>query len=246
MSDLARGSVAEFIGTFALVFFGAGSIVLTQDAIGAGDLVTVAMAHGLVLTVFVTACMYLSGAQFNPAVSIGLMAIRKQGPAQTGAFILAQLLAAACGAGMIVFVFGEDLARAARVGATLPAPGLAEQATPLVVLATEVLLTFALMFVIMAAVVDERAHRLGGFCVGLVVATCIVGFGPLTGASMNPARSFGPAIYGYWDMHWVYWVAPIIGAVLAAVVYRFVWEKPDEHEPPVPPLHEGDEVAKRE
>lgn len=226
MNNLSRGCIAEFIGTFALVFFGAASIVLTQDNIGAGSLVTVAMAHGLSLVVFVTACMYISGAQFNPAVSIGLLVIGKQKAPQAFAFIAAQLVAAVCAAGALVFLLGRDMTDPVRLGATLGS--LTDAGDIKAVLGIEFLMTFALMFVIMATVVDDRAHKLGGFCVGLVVAMCIVAFGPLTGASMNPARSFGPALYGYWDMHWVYWAAPIAGAITAAVVYKVVWESGDE------------------
>ncbi|MFG0325654.1 MAG: MIP/aquaporin family protein [Phycisphaerales bacterium JB037] len=249
MNDLTRGCVAEFIGTFALVFFGAGSVVLAADlstpaASPYGGLLIVAAAHALVLTVFVTGLMYVSGAQFNPAVSLALLAIGKQSPRQAGAFIGVQLVAAACGAGAVVFVYGPEIARAAKVGATLPADAYAAASNIPRIFVTEVLLTFTLMFIILTAVVDARAHRLGGFCVGLVVATCIFGFGPVSGASMNPARSFGPALYGYWDLHWLYWFAPITGAVLAAVAYKVVWEHVEDVEPQVPPLHEGDATEK--
>jgi len=239
MNALIRGGLAEFLGTFALVFFGAGSIILTQspypDIDPHGSLVTVALAHGLVLTVFVTACFYVSGAQFNPAVSIALLAIGKQDLRTTTAYIISQLFAAVSGAGMLVLLLGRDeptrgMLEHARLGATLGLLSSGETANPFAVFGLEVLMTFALMFIILAAVVDQRAHKLGGFCVGLVVATCIVGFGPLTGASMNPARSFGPALYGHWDMHWVYWVAPIAGAVAAGLAYKHGWP-PEEATP---------------
>lgn len=252
MNQLIRGTISEFIGTFALVFFGAGSIVLTHPDIGHGNLVSIALAHGLVLTVFVTACMYVSGAQFNPAVSIALIVAGKQDVKTAFVYIIIQLIAAACAAGLLVLLIGSEITRheSVRLGATLGA--LSSGTTDadgheiigpslLGVFGLEVVQTFALMFVILAAVVDERAHKLGGFCVGLVVAMCIVAFGPLTGSGMNPARSFGPALYGFWDMHWVYWVAPIVGASLAVPVYRAVWDDP-EPDGPVPPLHEGDEV----
>lgn len=235
MTQLTRGAISEFIGTFALVFFGAGSIILTHPSIDAGSLITVAMAHALVLTVFVTACLYVSGAQFNPAVSIALIVAGKQDAKTAVVYIFAQLVAAASAAGMLVLLIGPDIARheSVRLGATLGAlttgktvDGV-EVIAPnlLAVFALEVLQTFALMFVILAAVADERAQKLGGFCVGLVVGTCILAFGPLTGSSMNPARSFGPALYGNWDMHWVYWVAPITGACLASLAYK-VWDAP--------------------
>ena len=227
MNQLSRGMVAEFIGTFALVFFGAGSIVLTGPMIDAGSLITVATAHALALAVFVTACMYISGAQFNPAVSIALVVIGKQKPKQAIAFIIAQCVAAITAAGLILVFFGSELAQAdgVRLGATLGRFSSGESANLVSLIGLEIIASFALMFVILAAVVDDRAHKMGGICVGLVVGMCIVAIGPMTGASMNPARSLGPAVFGHWDAHWVYWVAPIIGATLAALVYRTVFEE---------------------
>jgi MIP family channel proteins len=244
MNLLTRGCVAEFVGTFLFVLFGVGSIVLTKLAapgeIPAGSLLTVAVAHGLALSLVITATMYISGGQINPAVSIGLLSIGKQSVRQTGAFIASQLLGAACAAGMLVFLLGTELTEPVKLGATLGRFSSGEERNVLGVFGLEFLMTFALMFIVLAAVVDERAHKLGGFCIGLIVATCIVAFGPLTGASMNPARSFGPALYGYWDMHWVYWLAPIGGAVAAAFTYRVVWEERGEPEREVPPLREDD------
>ncbi|MEZ6242225.1 MAG: aquaporin [Phycisphaerales bacterium] len=247
MNTLARGCVAEFLGTFALCFFGIGSIVITQDSVGAGSLVTVALAHGMALVIFVTGCMYVSGAQFNPAVSLGLFSIGKQGIGQTMAFIATQLVAAACATGIIVATLGRGMTDPVHVGATVGS--LTEAGGTGEILALEAIMTFALMFVILSAVVDERAHKLGGFMVGLTVVTCIVGFGPLTGASMNPSRSFGPAMYA-WDSYnglfWVYVVAPIAGALAAAWVYKLVWEKGGVEAPesPAVPLHEGDPTRK--
>lgn len=223
-----QACVSEFIGTAALCFFGCGSMVLADPALGHGNLVSVALAFGLVLAVFVTACIYISGAQFNPAVSIALALLGKQSPRRTAAFIFTQLFAAACGVGMLTFIFNSDeqlraALEGARHGASLGPLSSGPTANLLAAFVLETLLTFTLMFVILAAVVDDRAHKNAGLWVGAVVATCIVGAGPLTGASMNPARSFGPALYGHWDAHWVYWAAPITGACLAALAYRTWW-----------------------
>ncbi|MCB9845232.1 MAG: aquaporin [Phycisphaeraceae bacterium] len=235
MPTMARGCIAEFLGTFALVFFGAGAIILTRAVVpgeaAPGSLVTVALAHGLVLGVFVPACMYISGAQFNPAVSIGLLLIGKQ-PARTAiAYIITQLIAAACAAGMLVFLLGSQLANndSVRLGATLGSFSMGETANLRGLFGLELIMTFALMFIILTAVVDKRAHKVAGVAVGMTVAMCIVAFGPLTGASMNPARTFGPAIYGHFgDHHWVYWVATILGACLAALTYRAVWQPTED------------------
>lgn len=221
-----RGSIAEFIGTFALVFFGAGSIILTHESVGAGSLVSVALAHGMILAVFVTGCMYVSGAQFNPAVSVALILIGKQSAQRGTIFIATQLLAAASAAGMLVLLLGQETANSeqVRLGATLGRYSLGETAHAGRLFGLEFLQTFALMFTFLAVTVDERAHKLGGISIGLVVAACIVSFGPLTGSSMNPARTFGPALYGNaGEHHWVYWVATTLGACAAALVYRAVW-----------------------
>lgn len=230
MNTLAKGCVAEFVGTFALCLFGCGSVVLTHDSVGDGNLITVALAFGTVLAVFVSGCMYISGAQFNPAVSIGVLILGKQSPKQALAFIVTQLIAAGCAIGMMVFLLGTDeqakaAMEATNHGASLGVLSLGERANPLAVFGIEFFMTFALMFVVLTAVVDERAHKLGGLAVGIVVAMCIVAFGPWTGASMNPARSFGPALYGHWEMHWVYWAAPIAGAVAASMVYKLAWSE---------------------
>jgi aquaporin TIP len=121
---------------------------------------------------------------------------------------------------------GDALA-AVRHGATLGALSTGEDASVVGVFVFEVIMTFALMFVILAAIVDGRAQKHAGLMVGGTVSACIFAFGPVTGASMNPARSFGPAVFGHWDMHWVYWLAPITGAALAALVYTLVFARPD-------------------
>lgn len=223
MNKLLAGCIAEYIGTFALIFFGAGSIILTAAHPGSGaNLTTVALAHGIALIVFVSGTMYISGGQLNPAVSLALVAIGKQSPKRAGAFIVAQLLAAACGAGALVALLGGEVANsmAANLGATKGS--LTASGATGAVFGLEAVMTFALMFAILSCVADERAHKLGGFAVGLTVMMCIVLAGPLTGASMNPARTFGPALYGHWDMVWVYWGAHVAGAVAAAFVYKFM------------------------
>jgi aquaporin TIP len=228
LRGLGPACVAEFLGTAALVFFGVLSIVIGHpDLGGASTLVTVALAHGLALAVFITACGYISGGQFNPAVSIGLVLAGKQPPVRAAFFIVTQLLAAACAAGLIQMVLTPEVANveaAGFLGATKGRLTMAEN-IPAVFL-IEAIMTFALMFAVIAGTVDERAPKLGGFVIGLTVAMCIMAGGPLTGASMNPARTFGPAICGgHWEMHWVYWAAPVTGASIAAVVWKVFWSK---------------------
>ncbi len=226
MNTLTRGMVAEFMGTFLFVFFGCASIIMTQKDLGAnGSLVTIALAHGLTLGVMITACMYVSGGQLNPAVSIGLVVAGKQKPVQAVAFIVAQLLAASCAAGMLQLILSPDVAnhQSVKLGATIGT--LTNHVNTQGVFLVEAIATFALMVSVLMSTVDARAHKLGGLVIGLTLAAAIMAIGPLTGASLNPARTFGPAICGsHWDMHWVYWAGPVFGASAAAFVYKVVWD----------------------
>jgi len=225
MPKIAAGCVAEFLGTFALTFFGCLAIIMTTPIGGsAGSLITIALAHALILYCFVSGCMYISGAQFNPAVSIALIVAGKQRPGQAAAFIVCQLLGSACAAGMINLILGPANVRNAdgfMVGSTIGSLTVAGSLFPLLLL--EIILTFALMLVILTSTVDDRAHKSAGLPIGLTVGACILAAGPLSGASMNPARTFGPWLFGQHPMLWVYIVAPITGACVAALVYRTFW-----------------------
>lgn len=224
MGNLSSGCIAEFVGMLLFVFIGAGSIVLGHAALGgaAVSMLTVALAHAFVLAAMVGATAHVSGGQFNPAVSIGLVVAGKQSPKQAGAFIVAQLLGAACAAGLLQLIFTPAIANDAsvRLGATIGKLTLTGNVAA--VFALEMVCSGALMFTILGAAVDKKAGSLGPLMIGLVVGACILAIGPLTGASMNPARTFGPAICGkHWDMAWVYWAAPVAGTCLAGLIYRF-------------------------
>jgi MIP family channel proteins len=228
MKGLVPGCVAEFLGTFALVFFGAGAIIVTHSnpSSGAG-LITVALAHGLILAIAITGAMYISGGQFNPAVSVALIVAGKQTPAKAVVFIVVQLFAAACAAGLLQLLLTPAVANheVPKLGATIG--DLTLKGNIKGVFGFEFILTFFLMFAVLMGTVDERAHKLGGFVIGLTVTACILAAGPLTGASMNPARTFGPAMCGdrWTSMWWVYWAAPIAGACAAGAVYKAFWKK---------------------
>jgi len=125
----------------------------------------------------------------------------------------------------MVFLLGQDetlkgAMESVNHGATLGVLSTGERAAPIAVFGLEAIMAFALVFVVLMTAVDKRAHKLGGVCIGLTVGACIVAFGPVTGASMNPARSFGPALFGHWDMHLVYWLAPLAGGAVAGLMYR--------------------------
>jgi MIP family channel proteins len=175
----------------------------------------VALSFGLIIAVMVAAVGHISGAQFNPAVSIGLLAGGKQSVHDTLFYVLTQLVAAVAAAGVLQLLHGGyGVAK----GTPIPGPDISVMQT----FVWEVILTFFLVFVVFGAAVDKRGPNVvAGAMIGLTVTVDILIGGPYTGASMNPARSFGPALIGrVWTAHWVYWVGPIVGGVLAGVIYN--------------------------
>lgn len=222
-----RNLAAEFIGTFTLIFVGAGTIVL------GGSLVVVALAHGLAIALMVSALGHVSGGLFNPALTLGLWATRRLTTLDTVTYIAVQLLGAIAGA-LLLLVFPQALRDAAQLGT--PLLGSASTLSGLVPgvkipdgvnfaqgVLVEVVLTAFLMLAVFGTALDRRGPRLGGFAIGLVITMDILAAGPLTGAAMNPARALGPALVSAtWTDHFVYWIGPVIGAVLAALLYHFV------------------------
>lgn len=212
--------IAEFLGTFFLCFAGIAAILSGTSVVGGGlGLIGIALAHGLALSVAVNAFGGVSGAHFNPAVTIAMLATGRIALPKALTYVIVQLAGATAAAAVCSSVFPAGAVAEARLGIPLPAPW----ATTGIVLAVEFVLTFLLMTAIFGTAVDSRgaAVKIGGFGIGLAVTFDILAAGPVTGASMNPARSFGPAlVYGYWDWHLFYWIAPILGAVAAAIVYE--------------------------
>jgi len=217
-----RSLVAEFLGTFFLCFAGIGAIVSTGAPVNSGaGLVGIALAHGLALSIAVNAFGGISGAHFNPAVTLGFLSTGRIGVASAGSYIVTQLIGASVAAAACLYIFPAEAVTGTRLGIPLPAPW----ATAGVVLLAEFIMTYLLMTAIYGTAVDDRgrAVKIGGFGIGLTVAFDILAGGPVTGASMNPARSFGPAfVYGIWTWHWAYWIAPLAGAIAAALVYEHV------------------------
>ena len=202
-----KNLVAEFIGTFALIFIGAGAL-----AIGSANLVGVALAHGLVIVVFIYAYGHISGTHINPAVTLGLL-------------IAGEIeFVAAIGYWVVQFLGG--ILGAVLLNALLPNPGdlgvtiLSEGVTPVQGLVTEIVLTFFLVNTIFNTAVSGKAGNFAGLAIGVTLVFCILMGGPLTRASLNPARTLGPAIVSgnYADI-WLYFVGPFIGALLAAFLY---------------------------
>ena len=217
--DIGRRLVAEFIGTFALVFVGVGAVSISPEK--GGGLLSIALAFGLTVAVMVSATLHISGGQFNPAVSLALLATGKMPARDALLYVVTQLVGAIAASFLLALLFGVE---AVRSGTPAPNPPFVA-GTALVM---EAILTFLLLFVIFGVAVDKRGPNvLAGLLIGLTVTLDILIGGPYTGASMNPARSFGPALAsGKWDAHWVYWVGPIAGGVLAAVIYNSVFLKP--------------------
>ena len=213
-------ALAEFLGTFFLCFAGIGAILSATETVGGGGgLVAIALAHGLALSVAVNAFGGISGAHFNPAVTAGMLATGRIAGGLAGVYVLAQLAGATVAAALCKAIFPAAAVSQATLGIPLPAAW----ATTGTVLTVEFILTFLLVVAIFGTAVDERgkAVKIGGFGIGLTVAFDILAGGPVTGASMNPARSFGPALVaGHWAWHWAYWVAPILGGVAGALVYH--------------------------
>jgi len=222
-----RPCLAEFLGTFYLCFAGIAAILCnTPEVGGMSGLLGIALAHGLALSIAVNAFGGISGAHFNPAVTAGFVVTGRINPGLAGCYVGAQLLGATTAAGFCRVIFPAASVSATHLGLPLPAPW----ASTGVILLTEFILTFLLMTSIFGTAVDERgkAVKIGAFGIGLTVAFDILAGGAVTGASMNPARSFGPAVeLMFWDFHWMYWVAPIAGACCAALLYENVLLKKD-------------------
>ena len=213
--DLRRRALAEGLAAFALVFAGAGAIVADAEYGGALGLVGVALVFGLVIMAMVYATGHLSGAHINPAVTLAFTVTRHFPAREALAYIAAQLAGATLGAVLLLAVWTDQ---PAELGATVPSVGSGSA------LVYETVLTAFLMFVIMAVATDTRAAgAAAAIAIGGVVALDALFGGPVTGASMNPARSFGPALVsGEWRGFWVYLAGPIAGATLGAFAYQVV------------------------
>ena len=223
-TSLSKQCVAEFIGTFALIFVGVGAIYHSAG------LLAVALAHGLTIAVMVSATGAISGGHLNPAVTFGLLIGGKMDLKRSVAYWIAQLLGAAVAGFVLLFIFtgqgdpdkGGALARTIVANGT---PDLAPKGiTTVQGVLIEAILTFFLVFVVYGTAVDARAPKIGGLAIGFTVALDILFGGPFTGAAMNPARTFGPALAsGHWNNQWIYWVGPMLGGAAAGVVYgRFL------------------------
>ena len=210
-----RSALAEFIGTFSLVAVGCGAIVV-QAQTGELSHVGVSLAFGLVVMVMIAAVGHISGAHLNPAVTLAFAVTRHFPWRLTPGYMLAQFGGAVTASFLLRLIFGFD----AHLGVTQPSGSILQS------FIVELVLTAALMFVITAVATDTKAvGQLAAIMIGATVAVNALWGGPISGASMNPARSFGPALVsGLWGAQWLYWIAPSLGAILGALLYQVVRE----------------------
>jgi aquaporin Z len=230
-ADLARRSLAEFIGTFALVFIGAGTVLSAGPEAGAGNL-EVALAHGLVIAVMVSAVGHISGGHFNPAITLGFLVTRRISVILGVAYWVVQFAAAALAALLLQWIFPTT--QEAALGSPALGPGI-ELGAGLVV---EALLAFFLVWVVFATTADPRGTytAIAGLAIGFVVAFDTLMGGPLTGAAMNPARAFGPELVSStWDDFWIWYVGPLAGGAIAALLYDEIFLRPAKPLPVGPP-----------
>jgi len=207
---------AEFLGTFALCFIGQGAIVM-QQAAGTGSLLVVAVAHGLALATMISALGQWSGAHFNPAVTLGFVFTGRMSLTSAITYWVSQLGGAIVASFLLRAVVPGEAGEAVHFGVPMLAAGVSVGQGLLL----EFVMTFLLVTAVWGTAVDERGPRIGGFGIGLAVCMDILVGGPLTGAAMNPARAFGAACAsGVWTHHWLYWVAPMLGGITAARVYK--------------------------
>jgi MIP family channel proteins len=208
---------AEFIGTFALILIGAGAVATFKESslASAAGLLPIALAHGLTVATMIYALGHISGIHINPAVTVAMKIAGKINNKDFVGYIVAQLIGAAV-AGFVLKSLFNPGPGTGFLGATDLASGL----TPGKAVLCEAIGTFIFFTVIFGAAVDGRsAGNMAGLAIGLSLTACILLFGPLTGGSFNPARSFGPALAsGHWDNFWVYLVGPILGGSLAGLL----------------------------
>ncbi len=210
---MTRKLAAEFIGTFTLIFIGAGSIMN-----GKADLLGVALAHGLAIAIMVSAFAAISGAHFNPAVSLGMLVTRRIDGKTFLSYVVAQLAGASVAALILRYIFGWSTDAGKSLGSAAVAAGL----SPTKAMIAEAIGTLLLVAVIFGVAVDKRGtfNAVAGFPIGLMISLDILLMGPLTGATVNPARWFGPALVsGSWANSWVWIVGPLLGGAVAALSY---------------------------
>ena len=223
-----RSFVAEFLGTFWLCFIAIAVVLSTSTPLESGvDLLGLALTYGLAWAVAVSVFGGISGGHVNPAVTVAMLVVREIKLTRAIGYVVSQLLGAALAAMLCNVLFPAEAIAMKHLGIPLPTSmdPLPAWVTVQTLLAVEFTLTFFVVIAYFGTVVDERRRdlKIAAFAIGLTVTLGVLAGGMISGASMNPARSFGPALVEMsWKLHWCYWAAPLAGAVLAALVYRYV------------------------
>jgi aquaporin Z len=214
-----RPLVAEFVATALFVFLGAGSVVVNANTGNGLGAVGVALAHGLAMSILVTATLRISGGHVNPAVTVALFAAGRVDGRTAGGYIAVQLVGAIVGALLVKALLPEGAVRVTSAGAA----SLASHITFFQGVWIEALCTFFLVSAVFGTAVSSEAPAVGGFGIGLAVFVAALVAGPLTGGAVNPARAFGPALVA-WDLHAqaVYWIGPLLGALAAGLLWKLV------------------------
>ncbi|MBM3946746.1 MAG: aquaporin [SAR202 cluster bacterium] len=218
-----RAALAEGLATLLFVFMGAGTVAVSgmidNGALSSARLVAIAMAHGIAILIGVAAAAKLSGGHLNPAVTIAACLAGKIGLRRAGTYIAAQLAGAIIGAVLIKVVVPDPFE--GTLGSHAVGAGVGVGAA----LVAEIVGTFALVWVVFAVAIDPKGlNTIAPIAVGLTILLIHLFLVPLTGAGVNPARSFGPALISMtWADHWVYWVGPIVGGSLAGLMYEWVF-----------------------
>jgi MIP family channel proteins len=221
MTATARALAAEALGTFFFVTLGAGAILADAASGGGGGLIAIALAHGVALSVAVSIFGAVSGGHFNPAVTLGVAIARKLAWYLVLPYWVAQLVGAVAAGFLLRFFFAADGVAGLHLGAPVVAAGY----PPATATVVEAVLTLFLLLAVFGTAVAPAAPRIAGFGIGLTVMADILVGGPLTGAAMNPARWFGPAVASFFfDNWWVYWVGPLAGGAVGGLLYRFLFD----------------------
>jgi aquaporin TIP len=226
--DYLRRATAEFVGTFALVFIGCGSIAFARTFTDMG------LAFGLAIAVMASAVGHISGAHFNPAVTLGFLVTRRMSPVLAGIYWIAQFGAATLAALLLHWALPSEAADRTHLGT----PALGEGVDSGQAVIIEAVLTFFLVWVIFATAADPRGtfKQIAGLAIGLTITMDVVMGGALTGAAVNPARAFGPQLVDrQWDDFWVWYVGPLTGGVIAAALYELLYLRPARPAPVGPP-----------
>lgn len=226
MYSITQKLVAEFIGTFALIFFGAGSICADQYLHSSGGigLLAIALAHGLAIGIMVSAMGHISGGHYNPAITIGVWVTKRINTIEALLYWVAQLAGGVVAAFILRAVIPDDTWRAVALGT----PELARDFPVWAGMSLEAVTTFFLVLVVFATAIDERGafKAIAGFGIGLTITIGILVAGPLTGAALNPARFVGPALAAnHWAHVGVYWIGPLAGGFIAGLLYDGLYLK---------------------